>query len=144
MISFEKSIYIDRPPQEVFDYMSDPANDAEWRSGSRVAEWSSEGSVGVGSTMRSEDSFLGRKVDTTSKITSWDPPHQYSFKSVGGSFPAEFSFQLRSEGSGKQLTASGEIEFSGVFKLVEWLFGYQIGKQAVDDFDTLKTILEVD
>jgi uncharacterized protein YndB with AHSA1/START domain len=58
MISFEKRINIDRPPQEVFDYMSDPANDAEWRSGSRVAEWSSEGPVGVSSTMRSEDSFF--------------------------------------------------------------------------------------
>lgn len=34
MISFEKQLFINRPLQEVFDYVSNPANDAQWRDGS--------------------------------------------------------------------------------------------------------------
>jgi uncharacterized protein YndB with AHSA1/START domain len=142
IITFEKRIYIDCPPQEVFDYMSDPANDAQWRAGSRSAKWASEGPVGVGSRMRSEDRAMGRKIETFSEITSWDPPHGFGFKSLSKSFPAEFSFKLEPDGGGTQLTAHGKIEFSGVFKLLEMFSGKGIVKQAEDDFTTLKHILE--
>jgi hypothetical protein len=122
--------------------MSDPANDAEWRAGSRSAEWASDGPIDVGSIMRSEDRAMGRRIETFSEITSWDPPHGYSFKSMSSSFPAEFSFNLEPEGDGTQLTAHGRIEFRGLFKLMEWLSGRGIVKQAEDDFITLKRLLE--
>jgi hypothetical protein len=101
--------------------MSDPANDAKWRAGSRIAEWASDGPIGVGSLMRSEDR---------------------GFKSKSSSFPAEFNFNLVAEGDGTLLTASGRIEFTGLFKLMEWLFGGRIKKQAEDDFERLKQLLE--
>jgi carbon monoxide dehydrogenase subunit G len=142
MITFERSICINRQKQEVFDWMSDPTNDAQWRSGSEFAEWTSDGPIGAGSTLRSVDSFLGRKIEAASEITTWDPPHQYGFKSVGGSFPTKFTFRLESNESGTQLTAGGEIEFSGFFKLVEWLFGKQIKRQVENDFNTLKLLLK--
>jgi hypothetical protein len=122
--------------------MSDPANDAKWRAGSRIAEWASDGPIGVGSLMRSEDRSMGRKIETYSEITSWDPPHRYGFKSKSSSFPAEFNFNLVAEGDGTLLTASGRIEFTGLFKLMEWLFGGRIKKQAEDDFERLKQLLE--
>ena len=57
MYTFEKSIFINRPPQEIFDFITNPANDAQWRSSSLSAEWTSEGPVGLGSTQRSVDKF---------------------------------------------------------------------------------------
>jgi hypothetical protein len=142
IITFEKRIFIDRSPQDVFDYMSDPAKDAEWRAGSRSAEWDSEGPIGVGSIMRSEDRSMGRKVETLSQITTWDPPHGYGFKSMSSSFPAEFHFKLEPQEEGTQLTAWGSIEFKGIAKLMEWIFGGQIKKQAEEDFMVLKQMLE--
>ena len=82
MITFEKTVHINRPLQEVFDFVSDPANDALYRSGAKSAEWSSEGPVGVGSTMRSVDKIMGRKVVATSEITIWDPPKKHGFKTI--------------------------------------------------------------
>jgi carbon monoxide dehydrogenase subunit G len=142
IIVFEKHIYIDRPPQVVFDYMSDPANDAQWRAGSRSAEWASNDPIGVGSLMRSEDHAMGRKIETFSKITSWDPPLQYGFKSLSKSFPAEFSFNLEAEGDGTQLTARGQIEFKGLFKFLELFSSKGIRTRAEEDFITLKQVLE--
>ena len=122
--------------------MSDPANDAEWRAGSRKAEWASEGPPGVGSIMRSEDRAWGRKIIASSEIISWNPPHKFGFKSMSNSFPAEFNFKLEPEDDGTQLTAHGKIDFMGIFKVLELLFGRQIKLQAEEDFITLKRILE--
>jgi ligand-binding SRPBCC domain-containing protein len=142
MITFEKAIHIDRPQQEVFDFVSDPANDARYRSGAKFSEWSSEGPVGVGSTMRTVDRFLGRDVETTSEITLWDPPRKYAFQTVDASFPARFTLEFEPTEDGTKLTSRGEIAFQGPLKVVEWLFGKQIKNQAQSDFDTLKLLLE--
>lgn len=85
---------------------------------------------------------MGRKIETFSKITSWDPPHRYGFKSLSKSFPAQFSFELEVEGEGTQLTAHAQIEFKGLFKLLELFSSKGIKRQTEDDFITLKQILE--
>jgi carbon monoxide dehydrogenase subunit G len=142
MISFEKTIRINRPQQEVFDFVSDPANDALYRKGAELAEWSSEGPVGVGSRMRTVDRFMGREVETTSEITIWDPPGKYAFETVGGAFPARYTLEFEPMDDGTKLTSHGEIEFKGLLKVVEWLFGRQIENQARSDLDTLKRLFE--
>jgi carbon monoxide dehydrogenase subunit G len=142
MLTFEKTVMIHRPQQEVFDFVSDPANDARYRGGAHSAEWSSDGPVGVGSTMRSVDRFMGREVETASRITVWDPPHRYAFETMGGSFPARYTLTFEPVGEGTRLTSRGEIGFKGIFRVVEWLFGGQIKAQAQRDFDTLKGVLE--
>ncbi|MGD8969484.1 MAG: SRPBCC family protein [Anaerolineae bacterium] len=144
MISFEKTVYIKRPRQEVFDFVSDPANDALYRKGARFSEWSSEGPVGVGSTMRTVDRFIGREVETTSEITIWDPPKKYAFQTVGGPAVARFTLAFESIEDGTKLTSCGEVEFKGLLKVVGWLLGRQIKNQAQSDFDTLKRLLESD
>jgi ligand-binding SRPBCC domain-containing protein len=142
MLTFEKRLTINRPRQEVFDFVSDPANDALYRSDAEFAEWSSEAPIGVGSSMRSVSRFMGREVETTSEFTVWDPPETYAFRTVGGSFPARYTMVFDSVEGGTRLTARGEIAFKGVFKVVEWLFGKQIKAQAESDFDALKLLLE--
>jgi carbon monoxide dehydrogenase subunit G len=142
MKTFENSIFINRPQQEVFDYLSNPANDPQWRSGAESAEWTSEGPPGVGSTYRSVDKLLGRKIESTIEVTIWDPPNQFGLKAVGGPLPFEGTITLESQESGTRLTQTGHAEFGGFFKIAEGLVGKQIEKQAVADFDALKLVLE--
>jgi carbon monoxide dehydrogenase subunit G len=142
MITFEKTVYIKRPQQEVFEFVSDPANDAGYRSGAKFSQWSSAGPVGVCSNMRTVDRFMGREVETTSEITIWDPPDKHAFETVGGPFPARFTLEFESIEGGTKLTSRGEIELTGLLKVVEWLFGKQIENEAQRDFDTLKLLLE--
>ena len=142
MFTFEKSIFINRPPQEVFDYITNPDNDSNWRSTAVSAEWTSDGPVGVGSTQRTVGKFLGRKIDSTNEVTVWDPPNQFSFKSVGGSIPLELSQKLAAEDNGTQLTINAQAELAGFFKLAEGLVGKQAEKQMDTDFNALKLVLE--
>jgi hypothetical protein len=92
--------------------------------------------------MRTVDRFMGREFETTSKITIWDPPDKYAFETVDGSFPARFTLEFESIEGGTKLTSRGEIELTGLLKVVEWLFGKQIENEAQRDFDTLKLLLE--
>ena len=43
MYKFESSLIIDRPLQEVFEYVTDPTNNSAWQSGTESAEWTAEG-----------------------------------------------------------------------------------------------------
>jgi carbon monoxide dehydrogenase subunit G len=142
MIKFEKRYYIDRPKQEVFDFVTDPANDTKWRDSASSAEWISEGPVGVGSTQRSVDKFLGRKIELTTEVTAWDPPNKYGLKTLSGPVPTESTITFESEGSGTQLMINGQVEFGGFFKMTEGLIGKQVEKQLDTDFNGLKRVLE--
>lgn len=44
--------------------------------------------------------------------------------------------------AGTKVTSRGEVEFKGLFRVVEWLFGKQIDIQVQSDFDALKLLLE--
>ena len=43
MIAFEKSFFINRPQQEVFDFISNPANHTQWQGSFESSEWTSDG-----------------------------------------------------------------------------------------------------
>ena len=77
MINFSRTIHIERSQHEVFDFMADPSNDTKWRDSAVSSEWVSEGPIGVGSKLKSVDKLLGRKIESTSEVTVWDPPHRF-------------------------------------------------------------------
>ena len=142
MIDFESSVLINRTQQEVFDFLTNPANDAKWQSGTEHAEWTSEAPHGVGSTQRSVSKLLGRKIDITIEVTDWDPPQQMGFKTVGGPFSVEGSIKLESQENGTLITQSGQGELGGFFKIAEGLAAKQLLKQVDTDFDALKLVME--
>lgn len=142
MFTFEKNYFIRRPQQEVFDFVSNPANNTQWQSTTEAAEWTSEGPPGVGSTYRSVVRFMGRKVESTEEITLWDPPNQFGFKSVSGPVPFEATIEFESKENGTQLTLKGQAEAGGFFKIAEGLVGRQTEKLTDTNFNALKALLE--
>lgn len=145
MSMIRKSVEINRSPQDVFDYVTEPANDANWQGPVESSRWTSDGPPGVGSTQEQVIRFLGRKIEATSEVTIWDPPNAMGFKSTGGpmQFQGSFGFQSTGQG-GTELTANFEVEVGGFFKMAEGLVGKQLEKQMETDFDGLKLLLETE
>ncbi len=142
MLTWEKSIFINRPQQEVWDFISNPATLAQWSSTAESSEWTSEGPHGVGSTQREVGKVLGRKVEGISEVTAWDPPNEYSRKSPGGPMPWESTMKLEPKENGTQLTGNFQGELGGLFKMAEGLVGKKAEKEIVTNFDALKLLLE--
>lgn len=142
MYTFEHSVFINRPQEEVFEFLTNPANDPKWRDSAVSGEWTSDSPIGVGSTQHSVDKLLGREIESTIEVTVWDPPHKIALKTVGGPMPYEATQTFESKEGGTQLTFSGHAEISGFFKLAEGLVGKQMDKQINKDLNSLKGYME--
>jgi hypothetical protein len=64
MARFKQSVVINRPVEQVFVFVSDLENDPPW-SGAAGMRRTSPGPVGIGTTFRQRDRFLGRRLDLT-------------------------------------------------------------------------------
>jgi carbon monoxide dehydrogenase subunit G len=142
MYKFEKSVFINRPQQEVFDFMTDLANDSKWQSGVELSEWTSDGPPAIGSTHKVIRNMLGRNMEVTMDVTSWDPPNQWGNKSNGGPVPFEGTQKFESKDRGTLVTFTAQAELGGFFKLAEGLVGKQLEKQMETDSAKLKKLLE--
>lgn len=142
MFETRNSIFINRPPQDVFNVSTDPAKISHWQSMVESAEWITNGSHGVGSTQRVVAKFLGRKIESEIEITVWEPPYRIDYKFVNGPYPAQVSNTLEPQGEGTLLTAESQGEMGSFFKLAEGLVANQLKKQLDANFETLKLLME--
>lgn len=142
MIEYEKSISINRPPQDVWNVLTDPASHSKYSSIAEYAEWISEDPPGVGSTYRGAGRALGRKIESINEITVWDPPNQYGYKSISGSMPFETMYTFEARENGTHLSVHAQLEIGGFFKMAEGLAGRLAKKQIDTDFEALKRFLE--
>lgn len=142
MFTIEESIFIKRPKQEVFEFVSDISNTPRWQSNVVSSEWTSEGPAGIGSTFRTARRFLGRDIEATVEYTAWDPPHQYTFRAADGPIPVEGTAKFEAKDGGALYTVSTKVEAGGFFRLAEGLVKKQLHKQTEAALNALKLLLE--
>jgi uncharacterized protein YndB with AHSA1/START domain len=70
MIEVETSVLIDRPIQQVFEFVTTPENDAKWYVGLESWDHTPDEPAGVGSTSQSKIRFLDIPVEVTWKVIS--------------------------------------------------------------------------
>ncbi len=143
MFQTNNSIIINRPPQEVFEALTDPDKLTLWQSMTESVEVSSNGDVGVGSTMKVLARFLGRKIESNLEVTAWEPPYRFAWKSVKP-YPSEVTNILEPQGEGTLLTNQGQGEMGSFFKLAEGLVARMLEKQIDANHESLKLFLESD
>jgi uncharacterized protein YndB with AHSA1/START domain len=142
MFETKNSILINRPPQDVFNAITDPAKLSMWQSMTETVNLSSNGDLGVGSTMTVVARFLGRKFESEIEVTAWEPPHRIDWKMVNGPYPAEASNTLEPQGEGTLLTSLSRGEMGNFFKLAEGLVARQLEKQLAANNESLKLLME--
>ena len=142
MVEFKSKVFIQCPPEEVFNFISDPANDLKYQKGLESSQWASDSPVGVGSIKKTTNTVMGRKIVSELELTAWQPPVQQTFKSIGGPVPLEMTAKVEPQDGGSLVIISGHAEAGGFFKLAEGLVGKQFGKQLDESTQTLKELLE--
>jgi carbon monoxide dehydrogenase subunit G len=142
MAKLEQTLTIDRPVEEVFAFVSEPEKQAQWRSGIEEAELTSEGPIGVGSTFREVERFLGRKIESTSEVTEFEPNSKFAFKSTSGPVSFEATITLEESADGTRLSMVGDAELGGFFRIAEPIVIRMASRQMETDLASLKTLLE--
>ena len=142
MIKFEHSLVIDQPLDEVFAFLNNEQNDPIWQAGVLEAKQTSEGAVGVGTTVREVRKFLGRRIESTYEITEYELNKKVSSKATSGPIPFSLTTTFEPAGEGTKLTIKGEAEPGGFFKLAGSVVSRTFENSIKADFDSLKVILE--
>lgn len=136
------SVFINRPPAVVFGYMTDPANDPLWQKQLIALEWVTPEPAGVGSIKRVTTRVFGWKTEGTAEYTAWDRPKRYGFASAAGPFSVAGETALEGQEGGTLVTMHGQVEAARIARLLEGLLIRQVGKQDLDNFNSLKDLLE--
>jgi uncharacterized protein YndB with AHSA1/START domain len=74
MVQVAGEIVIDRPPDEVFDFVANEENEPRYNPQMRLAKKTTDGPIGVGTTFQAEMTGRGRVVPMTIEFTEFDRP----------------------------------------------------------------------
>ena len=142
----EESVEINRPLEEVFDYMANPQNLPEWTG--LVIEVgdvhkSTSDQLQEGDTFTLVGKFLGRRLETPYERTSYEPNRRYTDRATGGPVSnQEWRYTFEELAGGTRLTRTAEGEPGGFFKLADPILERALKRQVRTDLETLKDVLE--
>ena len=143
-MNVEHSVFINLPAGEIFAYMSNLENLADW-SGVVISarKISSEDKL-VGTTVRCSIRILGRWFDTTYEIVECLPCRYLTYKSISSIAPSLICYQFEPvEGIGTNVIVEENINFPGGFLgFAEPVVKGVICRQVANDLQTLKDLLE--
>lgn len=142
MVEIRGSVDIARPVADVFAYLSDPKNNMEWETGVLEMELTSEGPIGVGSTGRRVERYMGTDEGTW-EITEYTQDKAIAMTFESQRFKGDGGWDVESTDGGTRLG----YRFRGdpknfLFKLVIPLMTPMLRRQVSGDYEKLKQLLE--
>ena len=136
------SIDVARGAEDVFEYLKDVKNNVEWEKEVVEMEYTSEGPVGVGSTGRRVEKYMGTD-ESTFEITEYKENKHVAVAFGSDKFEGDLRWDLESSGEGTRVAFQMRGRPKGlVFKLMMPLFSPMVKRQVRRNFGTLKGILE--
>ncbi len=113
MASFEHTVEIPRPPEEVFPWLLEQDKVPRW-TGHLERYEQLDGALGTGSRVRQVLEISGRTIDVELEITRYDPPlgAETRFETNGIKVVTEYA--LQANGGGTRLTQSLEAKAGGL------------------------------
>jgi hypothetical protein len=114
VVIVEKSIRIERPVDEVFDFVADPCNDPIWCPKVKSVEPAGSGATGPGARFRVVHRPIplrpARKMDYS--LTAWEPPHAIEWHEDDVHDRIVVIYRLEPEADGTRFTQRDEAELS--------------------------------
>ena len=140
MIEFDHVEEIERPPEEVFEYVTDVANLPRWQSG--VQEARVDGEMREGATVRERRRLLGRELTTTLEVSEYDPGRRFSLRAQSGPLPFEVQHSFEPSGQGTRLVFHGKAKPPGLLRLTQGVLKQMAEREFRSYFKQLKRVLE--
>lgn len=145
MAPLTHSIEIDRSPEEVFAYVTDPARFPEWQNAVVSARLLDDGPMRAGSRLSLTRRIGKREQTMTSELTEYSPPRSYAFRVTDGPVRAigNGRFEPLRDGSSTRFTFELDFEGHGIGKLlVPLVVRRQAAKELPESHAELKRRLE--
>jgi carbon monoxide dehydrogenase subunit G len=142
MSTLTQSVMVNRPVEEVWDFIGNFENTTRWSRGVLEARQTSDGPLGVGSTLQAVVKAFGRRRTADYLVTEYEPNHGFAFEVTSGPMTSRARYSVEPAEAGTRLTASGEAEPTGLYKLLAPLLVRTVKRHSEADLANLKRLLE--
>lgn len=138
------SIEIDRPADEVFAYVTDPAQFQQWQQGVVSGGMKEPGAPTVGSHCTMTRRIGGTNRESTSVLTTMNPPNNWAVHGIDGPIRARIDVTVRPlNESRSSVCIDVDFEGRGIGKmLVPLVVRRQAAKEMPGNLQQLKQRLE--
>jgi uncharacterized protein YndB with AHSA1/START domain len=135
-------IIINRPIQEVFDYLTDHSNDKHWKPFVTESRKVTTGPIGVGT--RFEIVTVAGKYRRAGEveIIAYEPDHMFAYRAHDRYFPFVSQLMFSTTPSGTRIHGHVEFQAQGVWKLLSALPLLFFRSQTKRTFFRLKQVIE--
>jgi uncharacterized protein YndB with AHSA1/START domain len=139
--TFENTVMIARPIEDVFGFLSDLENIPRWNYAIIETRKVSEGPVGVGTTYRQVRSVPSRSEERL-EITTYDPPRQLEIRGQLGPFASRLVYALEAIPAGTRVANTVELELRGPGRLLGRVAVPRVREAVAANLGRLKELLE--
>jgi len=142
MARIEQSVEIKRPVDKVFAYTTDAESWPKWQSSMTEAGQTSQGQIGVGTTFKGINRWMGLRVKWVAKVTEYEPNKRWSKNITYWSTIIEDHLIFDPLKGGTKFALVYDIKVGGFLKLFSWMAARSMRKQMKVSLNNLKSILE--
>jgi uncharacterized protein YndB with AHSA1/START domain len=104
---------IDRPPEDVFGYITDPARFPEWQRNVTGGHLAADGPVGVGAKCLTTRRIGFAERSVTAEVTHVSPPRTWGVRGVDGPVRATVNVTVEPLDEGRRSRLTIEVDFQG-------------------------------
>jgi uncharacterized protein YndB with AHSA1/START domain len=142
MVRVEGEIVIERPTEEVFDFVADERNEPRYNPRMRRAEMISEGPIGVGTRFRVETASMGRAVRMVIEFTGFERPRRIEETVRMSSMDLEGAMTFDPLPEGTRMQWAWDLEPHGMLKVMSPLVARTGRRNEQSIWTGLKHLLE--
>jgi uncharacterized membrane protein len=142
MTKLQHTITIDRPLDEVWDYVIDARNDPVWMSQVVEVGRGADQPIEVGLEIDEVVSFLGKRLPVTMRVTEHEARRHSAIELTRSAVPGRGSYDFAPADGGTRFTMSLETDAHGFFRLAEPVFARIARRDIVTSCERLKDLLE--
>lgn len=113
MSALTNTIEIDRSPDEVFAFASDPLRFPEWQLDVLEVHFEGPGGMNVGSRFTTTRRIGPNERTMTQEITEIEPPRRFAAHGVGGPIRPHASMEVEPLDGGTRSRVTFELDFEG-------------------------------
>lgn len=136
-------IVIDRPVDEVFDFVADERNEPRYNRRMLTAEKTTPGPVGAGTRFRSVFATRGR-AEAFTELTAYDRPIRLASATRMSAFSVAGTLSFETIAEGTRMRWEWDLEPQGLARLAGPLVAFVGRRQERETWTSLKRYLEQD
>lgn len=144
----QESVTINRPVEEVFDFIADGENDAQWCPAVKEISRVSGNGTGAGARYEMHHTPGDMAFDATVEIVACERPRRLKWVMTDSGHTLHGTYELESVNGRTRLTQTSQITFEGWLRIpglfMKRFIAKDVEKELGKQFANLKRILEVD